>query len=351
MYADAAPIFQNLGCSLTAVSTSSSVGEFAPVLRKAGYEIKHLPLPRLRNYISRLGYYWRFIRLLKKNKYDVVHIHRNGVFWAMALCAWIANVKSVYTFHNVFNAPKAAYIYHWWLRWSAKNIFKCQFQTISDSVYNNELNYYHNKTTKIYNWYGSQRFFPGTKLEKMEIRKDLNISEDALVLISVGGCSHIKRHSEILKALPLILEKVPNCIYLHLGTGSIEQTEKDLVKRFSLEKHVIFCGNQKDVRKFLIASDIYLMPSKHEGIPITTIEAMGCKIPAILYDVPGLCDFNKQYETSLLIKEDYKKLAKNAVLLSKNIIKREELINNAKHFVDTNFSIKDNAERIFNLYK
>lgn len=57
------------------------------------------------------------------------------------------------------------------------------------------------------------------------------------------------------------------------------------------------------------------MPSKHEGIPITTIEAMACLTPSILYNVPGLRDFNKNKECSKVIEEDYNALAKTIVEL------------------------------------
>ena len=53
------------------------------------------------------------------------------------------------------------------------------------------------------------RFRPASKGEKEVIRKTLGISQNALVIISVGGCSGIKRHQEIIKALPLILKSFP----------------------------------------------------------------------------------------------------------------------------------------------
>ena len=68
------------------------------------------------------------------------------------------------------------------------------------------------------------------------------------------------------------------------------------------------------LEKYLIASDIYLMPSMHEGIPITTIECLACGIPTILYDVPGLHDFNQEEECSILIKEDYHFIGANSIV-------------------------------------
>lgn len=350
MYVDAAPLFQEKGCVLTVMATASELGEYAPYFERSGFKVIHNVLPPLRRYFSRIMFYIAFIKLLRKDSYDVVHIHSHRAMWGFAFCAWRVNIKSVYTFHNVFPTKPITYPYHILLRWSAKNIFKCHFQTISDSVFNHELYFYHNHTKKIYNWYGSNRFYPATIGEKSLIRKQLKIDQDAVVVISVGGCSHVKRHSEIIKALTLIIDKIPNCLYLHLGKGESEMEEILLAQEYGIEKQVRFCGNQENVRKYLIASDIYLMPSRFEGIPITTIEAMACNIPAILYDVPGLRDFNRSGENCILIPENFELLAEKALYLQSNTEISDDLAQRAKTFVDQNFNMETNVNKIYELY-
>lgn len=350
MYVDAAPIFQKKGCELTVMATAIELGEYAPHFERAGYRVIHKPIPPLENYINRIKFYLSIIKLLNKEKFDVVHIHSSKAMWGFALCAWLANSKSVYTFHNVFPSRILTYPYHVLLRWTAKHIFRCQFQTISDSVYDHELKFYHNKTKKIYNWYGMNRYYPAIAGEKELVRKELGISNKTFVLISVGGCSSVKRHSDIMKALPLIQQKIPDYLYLHLGKGETESEEIQLVEDLGLENKVRFCDNQTDVRKYLIASDVYLMTSRFEGISLTTIEAMACQIPCVLYDVPGLRDFNKQGKNSILIKEDYKLLAENVNYLAENQNLASLLTSNAKSFVDKNFNMNINARAIFELY-
>ncbi len=349
MYVDAAPIFQRLGCNLSVVNTANQLGEYALYFEKAGYKVFHRPYPK--GYLQCWKYYKGTIEFLKKEKYDVIHIHSSAIKWGMSFCAWKAGCKSVYTFHNVFRSHWYSYPWHWWLRWSAKHLFGCTFQTISDSVYDNEKKYYHNETIKIYNWYGSNRFYPALPNEKQKVRDELNIPQDSLVIISVGGCSPIKRHSDIIKALPGIIKVFPNIIYLHLGEGISLNEEKVLAKELNVEVNIRFCGNQSDVRKYLIASDIYVMPSVFEGISLTTIEAMACLIPSVLYNVPGLRDFNKEKESSELIAENYHILAKTVIELYKNKERQQYLICNAKEFVDRNFYMETNVKRIFELYK
>ena len=247
MYVDAASLFQEKGYDLYVLATAERL-EHAPYFEKAGYKVLHKPYPQLKNYGKRILYYIRFIRFLKQEKIAVVHNHSHFTMWGIALCAWIARIRSIYTFHSVFAYGKVSYVYHLFLRWSAKYIFKCIFHSISDSVYDNELQLHYNTTTKIYNWYGSNRYYPAQRMKRIEVRKELDIPLDALVLISVGGCNKNKRHSDIIKALCEIKKKNTNCIYLHLGKGISEPDEMELVKDLDLEHNVRFCGNKDNVK-------------------------------------------------------------------------------------------------------
>jgi len=350
MYVDAAPFFQEKGCEVTVMATAIEIGDYVGNFQKVGYSILHMPIPPLKNYFSRIIYYKNILALINSEKYNVIHIHGFGTLWGFALCAWISKIRSVYTVHNILATHFYSYPYHLFLRFTAKYLFNCSFHSISDSVYNHEKKLYFNKTLKIYNWYNDERYFTATDKEKYKIRNELQIDNDTLVLISVGGCSGVKRHSDILKALTLVLEKIPNTVYLHLGKGDMECEEKILAKTLGISDKVIFCNNQEDVRKYLIVSDIYLMPSKFEGISLTTIESMACGIPTILYDVPGLRDFNANGENCILIPECVQKLAEMVIYLNLNPEKSFEISKVAKKFVERNFNLKKNANEIFQLY-
>lgn len=353
MYVDAAPELQRMGCDLSVLTTMTTGGEYAPYFERAGYKVYHKPYTTHRNYIARWKWYFDIIKFLKKEHYDVVHIHAARLRWGMSFCAWRAGTRSVYTFHNVF-VTHQWYTNLWerWLRWSAKHIHRCKFQTISDSVYNNEKKLYNNDTTLVYNWYGNKRFYPAITGEKNRVRKELGLSENALVIISVGGCSHVKRHHDMIKALSIIRQKYNNVFYLHLGEGVTLEEEVNMAKSLNVSNNVRFCGNQQNVRKYLIASDIYVMPSRYEGIPITTIEAMACGIPAVLYSVAGLRDFNSESEQrALLIEEDVEKLASAIMQLYEDKRLAYELSNKAMAFVNRKFYLPTNIVQIYKLYQ
>lgn len=350
MYASAAEEFQKLGCELYVVSTAQDIGEYAPHFKKAGYKVLHWPY-KAKSLLHDLMYAKRASDFFKAHKIDVVHIHRSTMRLLMAYAAWKAGCKGVYTFHNVFPTKWYTRPYHIVQRWWAKNIFNCTFQTISDSVEQNEKDVFYNKTHKIYNWYDCNRFYPANQLEKTTLRKELGIDDETLVLISIGGCSHIKRHTDIISALPIILKEFPDLLYLHLGEGDMLGDEKRQAEEMALSKYIRFLGNQTDVRKFLVVSDLYLMPSKHEGIPITTIETLGCKIPTILYDVPGLRDFNKSGTCAKLIPENPTALANAVIELYKDENQQMSLAEKGKTLVDSQFYMPYNTKEIMKLYQ
>lgn len=348
MYVDAAPIFQQLGCELSVVNTAENLGEYAVAFEATGYEVMHYPIPN--GLLNQWKMRKSLIALLRDGGYDVVHIHRSDLRWIVSYCAWKVGCKAIYTTHNVFRSHWYSYPLHFLQRWSASHIYKCTFQTISDSVDENERNYYHAQTRLVYNWYSNRRFTPANENEREEIRRELNIPAHALVVVSVGGCSTVKRHEDVLTAMTDIVKQYPDAVYLHLGCGVTTEAEKDTCHTLGLADNVRFCGNQRDVRRYLIASDIYVMPSRYEGISITTIEAMGCCIPAILYDVPGLRDFNKEHECAVLIPEDAHLLAKNILELYKDHERQQRLVKRAKEFVDSKFNMDINARKIYELY-
>lgn len=346
MYVAAAKQFQEMGCELFVVNTATHLGEYTPFFQEAGYTILHWPYEHL-SLFQKFIYWNRTIRFIQRNKIDVVHVHRPDMKCPMAYCAWRAGVSSVYTYHNVFPSRVLTYPYHVLLRYVCKYLFHQVQQTISDSVYEHELNYFHNSTILINNWYNSNKYYPAREGEKSLIRQELGICPESFVIISVGGCSTIKRHEDILQAVAMIRQSCPQILYLHLGEGDKTEEERQLAASLGIGDAVRFLGNQKDVRPYLIAADIYVMPSRFEGMPITAIEAMACGVPAVFYNVPGLWDFNKHGDCSLLVEEQPERLAEAILQLSQDPALQQRLTQQASDYIHREFDMETNVRQIF----
>lgn len=351
MYFASAKRFQSLGVEMHALAAGKKIGGFTSNFRDMGIPVIHRPMYRsLKNRLLFIPYFLKFIRLCRDSKFQAVHIHRSHWFIWFALAAKIAGVPVVIrTVHNVFR-PDTRYLQHYLDRFFSR-IFGIKLTSISSSVEDNELSYFNNKTIRINNWYDSNRFYPKrSSNEKVQLRKELNLPEDKFILISVGSCLPQKGHKDILHALSKLQDT--NFHYVHLGTGVIHDEELELAKELELQNQISYLGNKNNVRDYLVASDIYLMPSQFEGLGISAVEAMGCEIPCIFYDVVGLRDLIPDANHGFLINPsiDDLKLAIQT-LYAKDDAFRVKITKKAKEFVDVNFDMDRSTTKFTELYK
>jgi glycosyltransferase involved in cell wall biosynthesis len=357
MYEAAAPIFIKNGFKLYALSTGKEKGDFVERFEKAGYIVFFLPRPKelkLSYYLSFFSHFLAFYKLLIQHKFDVVHIHKRHFFWMYALVSKIARIKTVIrTVHSIFKPRFYRWPSYFLARHFSKYILRVKITSISESVYYNEIKNFWNKTIKLYNWFDHTKFYPAlTVNEKSEIRNDLNIAENAVVLITVGSCLKVKNHQMVIKALNNLKSQTEKqIIYLHVGDGPLNEIEKELALKEGVQNNVVFLGNISNVRKLLIASDLFLMPSSFEGIGISALEAMACKIPCIFFDSPGLRDLMPEgSENGLLINPTQSDLEIAIVQLINNQKDQIVFTQNAEKFVKQNFNMEYQVNKMIALY-
>lgn len=352
MYENAAPLFQYQGIEMIALSTGNQVGEFAENFKSANIQVQHMRLPiHAINPIFLIKYFKNIYDLIKKENIDIIHIHRSRHFLFFSFIGFILKKRTIRTVHNVFKHRKWTWMKGYLDRFVATNFFNVKFQTIGASVYQNELQYYKNESIIVNNWYNGNKFYPlNSDNEKQKLRNSLGIPMDATVIVSTGGCSHIKNHHDIIKALQLVNEKL-KCFYLHLGQGKTENEEHELARFLGVYDKIHFLGIRQNVRDYLIISDIYVMPSRFEGLSIAAIEAMACGLPSILYDVPGLRDMIENNDNGFLIAESYSVLSEKILTLAQNPTLRKTQGCHAQQFVEHNFSATNGVKGIIQIYR
>ncbi|WP_405410846.1 glycosyltransferase [Maribacter sp. Asnod1-A12] len=351
MYANAASHFQEKGVDLMALSTAENIGEFLPQFEAESIKVLHKPLSSNEfNPFVVIPYFTWIYKVLKNNNIDVLHIHRSKHIFLFSLTTYLAGKKAVSTVHNNYKHRKWTWIKGFLERYVSSKVLNLKMQSIGQSVYENELNYYKNDTILVPNWYDDERFYPqNSEKEKEEMRIKLNISNSSFVIISTGGCSDVKNHHDIIRALSIVNKEI-DCIYLHLGKGVTTDEEIELSKSLGINSQILFLGNQSNVRDYLIASDAYIMSSRFEGLAIAAIEAMACAKPSILYNVKGLKDLIHDDDNGFLISENYNELAGKILYLQKNDKTSDEMAQNALSFVRKNFSIQNGVNGIMKIY-
>jgi glycosyltransferase involved in cell wall biosynthesis len=352
MYATAASFFREEGIELIALGTGPNFGSFIEQFKDAGIQIFHRPLNiKSKNPFYIFNYMSGIIKFVKYNNIDVIHVHRSNVFWYFSLCGYLTNKKTISSRHSVFKSRKISWLKHYFLRLTARKLFKLTFHSIGESVYLNELNYYKNPSIRINNWYDSTKFFPAIDSnEKSLARENLNINKSAFVIISTGACTINKNHADIIRTLSILKDRT-EVIYMHLGIGDLMQQEKALADALGVSENVLFLNNRVNVRDYLIASDVFVMTSKLEGLGNASIEAMACGLPIVLYNSPGLRDLIQNDDNGLLVDPDYKILAEGITKVLQNPLLTRQRALNALNHVKQNYCMPICVSKISQLYR
>jgi glycosyltransferase involved in cell wall biosynthesis len=286
------------------LSTGNTVGTYASVLEKSGYRIYHIPFSS--SYTFLLNIY----SFLKKQHYDIIHIHPERANFWYALIAYISgNRKLIRTMHNVFPFKNMLRIERSIQRLIMRKAFDVKMVSISSSVKLTEWGNFCNYSILIPNWFDSTKYKPPSREERNVVRKTFDLPDDSMVITSIGGCWPYKNHSSIIKALAKLSEN-SSVVYLHVGQEAEGYPERKLAETIGVSKRVHFLGIVPDVLPILYASDVYIMPSLYEGFGVAAVEAMGAGLPAILSDVPGLRDFREVCKDIYWIEPTSESMAK-----------------------------------------
>ena len=81
-----------------------------------------------------------------------------------------------------------------------------------------------------------------------------------------------------------------------------KQTAENLAKNLGIEKQVLFPGWRSDALELLAISDVYASVSLREGLPMSLLEAMAMRVPAVCYDVDGIGEVITNNKTGFLVK-------------------------------------------------
>jgi glycosyltransferase involved in cell wall biosynthesis len=119
------------------------------------------------------------------------------------------------------------------------------------------------------------------------VKRKRGVSDKKLTVTNVGRLSKQKAQHILLEAAQKVISKYPETKFMFVGQGELEQDLKQLTQSLNLEKNVEFMGIRRDVANILSESDIFVLSSFWEGLPLSAIEAMASACAVILTDVGG----------------------------------------------------------------
>lgn len=128
------------------------------------------------------------------------------------------------------------------------------------------------KVTIIHNAIDFERF-KFNDIVRNEMRKQLNIATDEIVIGNVGRFTNQKNHTFLIDIFDELYKRNSQYKLLLIGTGENEKIIKEKVKKLNLDKNVIFAGYKSNVNEYIQAMDLFVFPSEFEGLGIVLIEA------------------------------------------------------------------------------
>ena len=117
-----------------------------------------------------------------------------------------------------------------------------------------------------------------------EKRKELNISDDTLVIGPVGRFVEQKNHRFLIEVFAEVLKQKPDALLMLVGDGEKKKEIKEQINALGIEESVILTGIRSDVPALLSAMDVFVFPSFYEGMPNTVIEAQATGLPCVIAD-------------------------------------------------------------------
>jgi glycosyltransferase involved in cell wall biosynthesis len=116
----------------------------------------------------------------------------------------------------------------------------------------------------------------------------LPVVGNGFTLVSVGRLVAVKSFDTLLRAVAIARRDVPDLTLWIVGAGNERSALERLADELGVAPLVRFCGEQRDVGRWLSAADVFVLPSTSEGLPISLLEAMAAGLPAIVTDVGAL---------------------------------------------------------------
>jgi len=148
--------------------------------------------------------------------------------------------------------------------------------------------------------------FTYNKYVREQIRRELGISEEVLVLGSVARFHKQKNHTFILRVLKTLVDIRPNVLLITVGEGALERQIRELAKELGISDKVLFLGTRTDIPQLLQAMDVLVMPSLFEGLPIAGIEAQASGLKCLVADtISRELDITGNVEFLRLIEEEW----------------------------------------------
>lgn len=195
--------------------------------------------------------------------------------------------------------------------------------------------------------------YPPFDIAKLPSLKKKPIKKNGDWIIGiVGRLSEEKRHIDLLKAFADVSLKFPAVTLQIVGDGYLRQDLERTAGELGISKIVTFTGFQENVYEYLEKMDLFVLPSRTEGSPLSILEAMAAGLPVISTNIGGIPEIVINNSTGLLVAlENTDELSGAIVRLLSNPSAMKKMGENGRKRVMAHFHPGKFIEQHENIYK
>lgn len=280
----------------------SKLGELDNQIRELGGEIFQIEVTNKKDYYNKL------LKFFLKHKYKIIHVHTQGNMEVILRAAKDCGIKCriIHSHNSRQDLPKIFKLLtlhrNLVIEKNATDFFACSKEAakwLFPTKY---------KDAKIiYNAIDIKKFSYKEDIRN-KVRKKLKIQLDERVIVNVGRLAKQKNQIRLIKIAKKLVNKNSKLKFIIVGCGPLEEKLKQEVKNKKLDNYFLFLGNRNDVNEILMASDLFVFPTLHEGLGIVIIEAQFSGLKCITSDkVPEEADIGKNLLTRIKLSSSDEK--------------------------------------------
>ena len=323
------------------IYTDDSIVEPPEDLIEMGARFYKIP-----RYKKLIGFSKALNRLLKENDYNIVHSHLNTLnVFPLAVAKFAKIPVRISHSHTSIGKGERTNAFKYTLRPLSK-IFPTHYCACSEYagkwLFGEKL--YNKGSIKLVKNAIDLETFKFNEIVREKTRKDLNI-ENKFVIGHVGRFCYQKNHEFLIDIFNECYKQNPNSILMLVGEGELLPAIKQKVQNLGLEEKVIFLGVRQDVDVLMQGMDVFVLPSRYEGLGMVAIEAQSVCLPIICADtVPLEVKVTENIEF-MTLSNSSKKWADRILLMYKN--ERTDVTMSIKK---SGYEIKEESKKLIDCY-
>jgi len=320
-------------------------------LKNAGVEVYPFVIPGEVQFCRDIRRTMMISSVIKEYKADVVHCHGYKAGVVGRLAGMLAGCPRVYTVHN-FILPMAMPAKRWVLG-KVECVLSRYTQgiiTVSHALKEELVQNCRIPAGKIHVVHNGIPFYNSLNTGDTDfdhnLRRRLNIETDTILVGTVARLIPSKGIDYLLDAIPLVINHIKNVHFVVMGSGPHEQKLVRKALQLGIQDNITFLGYVNDIRNYINALDIFVLPSLSEGLGISVIEAMAAGKPVIATRVGGIPEIVNHDDNGYLVPpSDARELAMAIIYLAANPQIRKDYGQRGCRDVRKRFSVDKMVDR------